>query len=179
MLRWTMRQGLGEIARARSHDADNGFVATGANSPSARPASRAIGLLAVAVLAGGLALAAPAAAQSPAPPAAVAPYTMTAGRMGASAAAIIGVIGAVIGGLALARSGGRHGNGSGRRGGIAALALGPIGLIAGGLVVATAEGGVGTGGGYGGGIVAMAVGLIAVALGGLALARSRTLARVR
>lgn len=83
------------------------------------------------------------------------------------------LIGAVIGGLALARAARNIGAGTGRRGAIVALVLGPIGLIAGGLVVATADGGLGTGNGLGGGVVAMMVGLVGMVLGGLALARSR------
>ena len=100
-------------------------------------------------------------------------YTLTPERIVASAAAVVGLIGAVIGGLALARSAGRIGTGNGRRGAIVALVLGPIGLVIGGLVVATADGGLGTGNGLAGGVVAMMVGLIGMALGGLALARSR------
>lgn len=107
----------------------------------------------------------------PAAPASV--YTITPGRIAASTAAVVGLIGAVIGGLALARSARRVGTGTGRRGAVVALVLGPIGLVIGGLVVATADGGLGTGNGLGGGIVAMMVGLIGMALGGLALARSR------
>ena len=97
---------------------------------------------------------------------------LTPERIAAIVAAVVGLIGAVIGGLALARSAGRIGT-NGRRGAIVALVLGPIGLVIGELVVATADGGLGTGNGLGGGIVAMMVGLIGMALGGLALARSR------
>jgi hypothetical protein len=131
-------------------------------------------LLATAVV-GFFGLAAPAGAHASVQPApAAAPvYTMTPERIAASSAALAGLIGAVIGGLALARSAGRNGNGNGRRGAIVALVLGPIGLVIGGLVVATADGGLGTGNGLGGGVVAMVVGLIGMALGGLALARSR------
>jgi Family of unknown function (DUF6223) len=106
-------------------------------------------------------------------PATVPNYAFTPKRIVASGSALVGLIGAVIGGLALARSAGRIGAGNGRRGAIVALVMGPIGLVIGGLVVATADGGLGTGNGLGGGIVAMMVGLIDMALGGLALARSR------
>ena len=75
---------------------------------------------------------------------------MTPERIAASAAAVVGLIGAVIGGLALARSTGRIGTANGRRGAIVALVLGPIGLVIGGLVVATADGGLGTGNGLAG-----------------------------
>ena len=121
----------------------------------------------------GFGLAAPAAAQVAVPPADVTVSTITPERTGAIVATVAGLIGAVIGGLAVARSAGRIGGGNGRRGAIVALVLGPIGLIIGGLVVATADGGIGTGNGLAGGIVAMMVGLIGIALGGLALARSR------
>jgi hypothetical protein len=113
-------------------------------------------------------LAAPAAAQVSGQPAATV-YTMTPERIAASTAAVVGLIAAVIGGLALVRSV-RIGN-HGRRWAIVALVLGPIGLGIGGLVVATADGGVGTGNGVAGGVVAMMLGLIGTALGGLALAR--------
>jgi hypothetical protein len=134
---------------------------------------RALDKVAVAALVGGFWLAAPAAAYAWAQPDAVTNYTMTPKRMVASTAVLVGLVGAVVGGLALARSAGRIGNGTGRRGAIVALVLGPIGLVVGGLVVATAEGGLGTGNGLGGGVVAMMVGLIGMTLGGLALARSR------
>jgi hypothetical protein len=100
-------------------------------------------------------------------------YTMSPGRIGAMIAVATGLIGAVIGGLALARSSGRTGTGDGRRRVVAALVLGAIGLLIGGLVVASADGGLGTGQGLGGGVVAIMVGLISMALGGLARARSR------
>jgi Family of unknown function (DUF6223) len=135
--------------------------------------SRGTYVLAGAVLVGWLGLVAPAAAHVSDQPAAASVYTLSPGRIGAIVAAVVGLIGAVVGGLALARSAGRIGTGNGRRGAIMALVLGPIGLVIGGLVVATADGGVGTGNGLGGGVVAMMVGLIGMALGGLALARSR------
>ena len=133
---------------------------------------RAIDLAAIAMV-GGFGLAAPAAAHASVQPDAATVYTITPERIAASAAALVALIGAVIGGLALARSAGRIGNGNGRRGAIVALVLGPIGLVVGGLVVATADGGVGTGHGLAGGVVAITVGLIGMALGGLALARFR------
>jgi hypothetical protein len=131
------------------------------------------GLLAAAVLVVGFGLAAQAAAYVSVQPAAASVDTLSPGRIGALVAAMVGLIGAVIGGLALARSVASMGAGNGRRGAIVALVLGPIGLVIGGLVVATADGGLGTGHGFGGGIVAMMVGLIGMALGALTLARSR------
>ncbi|MFI7638063.1 DUF6223 family protein [Nonomuraea sp. NPDC049400] len=126
-----------------------------------------------AALLGGFALATPAAAHVLVQPDPVSAYTMTAGRLWSLVAALLGLIGVVVGGLALARSAGRIGTGNGRRGAIVALAAGLAGLVIGGLVVAAAEGGPGTGYGIVGGFMALAVGLIAMALGGLALARSR------
>jgi Family of unknown function (DUF6223) len=120
-----------------------------------------------------LALAAPAAAHVLAQPVAAGTYAMSTGRLGASSAAVLGLIGVVIGGLALARPTSRIGTGSGRLGALVALAAGLIAMALGGLVAATADGGVGTGNGLGGAYVAMGVGLIAVIVGGLALGRSR------
>ncbi|GAA3485279.1 DUF6223 family protein [Streptomyces yanii] len=119
------------------------------------------------------ALAAPAAAHASVQPIAASVYTMTPGRLGASMAALIGLTGLVVGGLALARSSGRIGTGNARSRALVALVASPISVALGGLVVATADGGLGTGNGLGGGIVAVLVGLIGTVLGGLALARSR------
>ena len=138
-----------------------------------RLVSRITCRLAAAALVGAVGLAATTAAQVPDQPPAVSAYTLTSERLAASTAAVVALIGAVIGGLALARSADRIGSGNGRREAIVALVLGPIGVIVGGLVVATADGGLGTGNGLGGGVAAMMVGLIGMALGGLALARSR------
>jgi hypothetical protein len=103
-------------------------------------------------------------------PAAASVYAMSPGRLGAVVAALVGLIGVVIGVRALARSR-RTGDGPG--GGIVALVAGLIGMVLGGLVVATADGGLGTGNGLGGGVVALVVGLTSMVLGGLARARSR------
>jgi hypothetical protein len=138
-----------------------------------RMVTRITHLLAAAALIAGVGLASTTAAQVSDQPSAVSAYTLTPERIAASTAAVVALTGAVIGGLALARSARRIGSGHGRRGAVVALVLGPIGLIIGGLVVATADGGLGTGNGLGGGVVAMMVGLIGMALGGLALARSR------
>ena len=127
--------------------------------------------LAVTAVVGGFALAASPAAYASLQPAVAPVYTITPKRIAASTAVVVGLISAVIGGLALFRAARRIGN-RGRRGAFAALVLGPIGLVIGGLVVATADGGVGTGNGVAGGVVAMVVGLIGMALGGLTLARS-------
>ncbi|MFF5261530.1 DUF6223 family protein [Actinomadura viridis] len=115
-------------------------------------------------------LAVPAAVHDSIQPVAAA-YTMSSGRILASVAALAGLIGVVVGGLALARPTGRFGNG--RRGAVVAVAGGLIGMALGGVAAATSEGAVGSGNGLGGAFVAMGVGLIAVVIGGLALARSR------
>jgi hypothetical protein len=106
-------------------------------------------------------------------PEAVGPYTLTADRLWASSAAVLALVGVVIGGLALARSAGRKGPGNGRNGAIVALVAGLIAAIIGGLVLATADGGPGTGNGVVGAFAALVLGLIAMAEGGLFLARSR------
>ncbi|MEU8609380.1 DUF6223 family protein [Actinoplanes sp. NPDC048791] len=109
----------------------------------------------------------------PAAPAAAHPIaadvtTMSSGRLGASAGAVLGLVGVVIG----CRS-------AGRTRAVVALVAGLLGAALGGLVIATSDGGVGTGNGLGGAIVAVAVGLIAVVLGGLAMVRSRRTGRPR
>ena len=100
-------------------------------------------------------------------------YGMTTGRLMASTAAVLGLIGVVIGGLALARPNSRFGTASGQLGAIVALAMGLIGITLGGIVLATANGGIGTGNGVAGAIVALVLGLIGVIIGGMALPRTR------
>jgi uncharacterized protein DUF6223 len=173
MFRWALRKGIDTFEREWNYDTSYRSDMIDASPRAAWLVSRLTHLLAVAALVGGFGLAAPAAAHVSGLQAAASVYTMSPGRIAAFVAAVVGLIGAVIGGRALARSAGRIGTGNGRRGAIVALVMGPIGLVLGGLVVATADGGVGTGNGLGGGIVAMMVGLIGMALGGLALARSR------
>jgi hypothetical protein len=158
MIRWALRRAIDKIEG--KHDASH------------TRDKRVAHLLAAAALVCGFGLGAPAAAQVSVQPA-VNAYTLTPKRVMASGAAVTGLIGAVIGGLALARSAVRIGTGNGRRGALVALVLGSIALVIGGLVVATADGGLGTGNGLAGGAVAMMVGLIGMALGGLALSRSR------
>ena len=94
---------------------------------------------------------------------------MTSGRLVATLAAIVALIGAVVGGLALARPAGMFGTVLGRLGPIVA---GIIGVSVGGFVVATTAS-FGTGGGRAGAIVALVLGVLAIALGGTAMARSR------
>ena len=102
---------------------------------------------------------------------AVGAYVMTNDRLWATIAAVLALAGVVIGGLALARSSGRTGNG--RMGAMVAPVVGLIAVVIGGLVLATADGGPGTGNGVVGAMAGLVVGLIAMAVGGLALARSR------
>ena len=94
------------------------------------------------------------------------------GRVVPAVAAVVGLIGVVLGGLAVTRAARRIG-GNGRRGAVAAAVAGLISVVVGGLHAANAAGGIGTGNGLAGAIVAMVVGLISMALGGLALTRSR------
>ena len=125
------------------------------------------------VLAAALVLSIGLAAQQAAAQPLVNPYAMTPRRIGASLTFLVALIGAVVGGRALARAAGRIGSAGRPRDAIVALVLGPVSLISGVLVVATAKGGLGTGNGLAGGVVAIVVGLIGLTLGGLALARSR------
>jgi hypothetical protein len=126
---------------------------------------------------------------------AVGAYTITADRVVASVAAALAVIAAVIGTVALRRSGAdalrRSGADALRRSGadalrrsvapdlrgrwqsIGALVAGIASAATGGLILVTADGGPGTGNGVVGGYGAVVVGLVAALLGGLALARSR------
>jgi FtsH-binding integral membrane protein len=100
---------------------------------------------------------------------------ITPGRAAAIVPAVIGLIGMIIGRLALTRSARRIS--SGRLMGIVALVLGLIGIVLSGLHLARATGDIGTGSGRLGAIVALVLGLIGMVLGGLALARSRRIAR--
>lgn len=117
-------------------------------------------------------LAAPEAAHVAFQPVAASVFTMSAGRLGATVAALVGLTGVVIGGRAL-RSAGRVGAGSRPSRAGLALVAGLFALAVGGLVVATSDSGIGTGNGRGVAFVALVVGLISMVLGGLALSRSR------
>ncbi|WP_107655647.1 DUF6223 family protein [Nocardia suismassiliense] len=112
-------------------------------------------------------LAVPAVAQASAQPMAASVTTMSSGRVGAIVAALIGLTGVLIGGLALT---GRLRLGSAP---LIALLAGLIAMVIGGLVVATSDGGLGTGNGLGGAFVGLLVGLASSVLGGLGLIRSR------
>ena len=92
------------------------------------------------------------------------------GRLLPGIAALVGLIGVVLGRRALARAGG--GGGNGNRGASLALGLGLISAVVGALHAANSAGGFGTGNGLAGAVVAIVAGLIGVILGGLALAGS-------
>lgn len=128
------------------------------------------GALVAVALFGGLVYAVLVAAQV-AEPAAATVNGLTSQRLWATTGAGLALVGAVIGGLALARPASRFG--AGGLGAMAALAAGLIGVVNGGLVLTVASGGPGTGNGVVGGAAAVVLGLIAMALGGRALARSR------
>lgn len=104
-------------------------------------------------------------------PVAVTPYTLTGGRFWSMVAALLGLAGAAVGGLALARP--TAATGTRRRRAVVAVASGLISGMIGALVVATADGGPGTGSGIVGGYAALVVGLMAALAGGLALGRTR------
>jgi hypothetical protein len=78
-------------------------------------------------------------------PSATTVYGLTPRRLWATTVAVLGLVGVVIGGLALARPANRFGTVSGRLGIIVALAAGLIVVVNGGLVLANANGGPGSG----------------------------------
>ena len=100
-------------------------------------------------------------------------YGLTPRRLWATTVALLALVGAVVGGLALARPASRFGTASGRLGAIVALVAGLIAAVNGALNLAVADGGPGTGNGVVGGAAALVLGLIAMVLGGLALVRRR------
>jgi hypothetical protein len=126
-----------------------------------------------AALSGGIALAAPAAAQASVHPVAADFYDFGPGRLGATTGGLLGLAGVVIAVLALVRPAGRPGAAKGSRRAAVALTAGLISMALGGLVAATADGGLGTGNGLGGAYVAMLLGLLGTVLAGVALTRSR------
>lgn len=96
------------------------------------------------------------------------------GRLVPTVAALVGLIGVVLGGLALARPA-RNGAGSKPLGAIASGLAGLTSAAVGGLHAANSAGGFGTGNGLAGAIAAIMMGLISMVLAGLALARFRRL----
>ena len=131
-----------------------------------------LAVLAAAALFGGLVYAVLVAAHV-SEPAAITVYGLTPRRFWATAAAGLALVGAIIGGLAMRRSGGRFGTSNGRFAAMVALMAGLIALVNGGFNLALATGGPGAGNGVVGGAAALVLGLISMTFGGLALARSR------
>lgn len=95
------------------------------------------------------------------------------GRTGANLALGAGLLGLVIGWLALARAGGRISTGSARTGGMSAIAVGTVATVLAVLHLATSSGGPGTGNGLVGAVLAVPLGLGGVFLGHRVLARFR------
>jgi hypothetical protein len=93
------------------------------------------------------------------------------GRLLPTVAALLGLVGVVLGSLALRAA--RRATGNGRGGAITAGVAGLVALVVGVLHSASSAGGLGTGNGLAGAVLAMVIGVTAMALGGLALARSR------
>lgn len=108
-------------------------------------------------------------------PAATTVHGLTSRRLWATTAAGLALAGVAIGGLALARPGGRFSVISGRLGASVALLAGLLAAVNGGLNLAIAEGGPGTGNGVVGAAAALVLGLIAMVIGGLARTRARSL----
>ena len=97
---------------------------------------------------------------------------VTPGRIWATTAAFIGLLGVAVGGMALRRAVQSIEPGHGRKGAIMAVAAGLIAVLNGGLNLAVATGGPGTGNGVVGAAGALVLGLIAAGVGVLALVRS-------
>ncbi|MEV5613977.1 DUF6223 family protein [Streptomyces sp. NPDC052225] len=91
-------------------------------------------------------------------------YTLTAARFWATAAAVLGLAGVVVGVVALRRTA--------RRGALAALVAGLVATAGGAVSLAVADGGPGTGNGVVGAALAVVLGLAAAWLGRRALTRS-------
>jgi hypothetical protein len=102
---------------------------------------------------------------------------MGSGRLGPTASAVLGLMGAVIGARALRRARGGSPASSGlgiaieRAGARGALVLGLLSLALGALFLAAADGGPGTGNGVVGSAAAIGLGTLAVILGALASAQ--------
>lgn len=109
------------------------------------------------------------------PPAIAAVTIFGSGRLGPTAAAVLGLVGTLVGARTLRRLQ-RGGSSDGRAhvdrwGAATALALGATSVVGGTLFLLTADGGPGTGNGVVGSAAALLLGPVAIALG--ALARSR------
>ena len=106
-------------------------------------------------------------------PAATTVYGLTLRRLWATSAALLALVGLIVGGVALARPVSRFGSASGPLGAMMALVAGLVAAANGGLNVAVATGGPGTGNGVVGGAAALVLGLAAAAIGWIALVRKR------
>src|SRR5712691_10487951 len=73
-------------------------------------------------------------------PAATTVQGLTPRRLWATIVAVLGLVGVISGGLALARPASRFGTASGRLGAIVALVIGLVAVVNGGLVLAIASG---------------------------------------
>ncbi|MGW2346772.1 DUF6223 family protein [Streptomyces sp. NPDC001661] len=97
--------------------------------------------------------------------------TLTADRVWATSAALLGLVGVILAGLALARAEGRYA--------VVAQAAGLVAVVIGVLNLALADGGPGTGNGVVGGGIALVLGVAAAVVGRLARRRSRRDGAVR
>ena len=139
-----------------------------------RPAPRrSLTATAAAMMVGmaAIARATPAIAQAQVQPIAASVTDMSAGRATAIVAALLGLVGVVVGGLTLSRSRRQNQTGTGHRRGLLAMSAGAISIVLGLVVVATADGGLGTGNGLGGALVAVLIGVASTVLGGRVLFR--------
>src|SRR5262249_9960654 len=102
MIRWALRGAIDKFERDGDCDASYMRDMIDASPRFAWLLSRVTDLLAAGPVVGGVGLAAPAAANVQ--PAAASVYTMSPGRIGAIVAAVVGLIGMALGGLALVRS---------------------------------------------------------------------------
>ncbi|MGD6750025.1 DUF6223 family protein [Streptomyces sp. BH105] len=91
--------------------------------------------------------------------------TLTADRVWATSAALLGLVGVIVAGLALARAD--------RRYAVMAQAAGLVAVVIGVLNLALADGGPGTGNGVVGGGIAVVLGAAAAVVGRLAQRRTR------
>ena len=88
-------------------------------------------------------------------------YGLTNARLAATAAALLGLAGVIVG---------RRARG-GRRGAMIAMAAGAVATVAGVIALAVADGGPGTGNGVVGAWAAVVLGPVALVLGGLGVRR--------
>ncbi|MGH9160222.1 MAG: hypothetical protein ACRD2X_09585, partial [Vicinamibacteraceae bacterium] len=102
MIRWALQRAIAKAEREWNHDASLIRDMVDASPSTAWLVSRVTHLVAAAIVIAGFGLAAPAVAQVSDQPPAVSAYTLTPERTAASVAALVALIGAVIGGLALA-----------------------------------------------------------------------------